>query len=672
MAQHDKMYAPLLGPLSIRLLRLDCQSGPLRATLSPMRLDQVPAYYALSYCWGTVGASTTITVNGYSLPITPSLAEALFVLRANSAVADTTTISTVNIWIDQICIDQSNLEERGQQVGIMKEIYSFAKRTVIWLGADADFAESAFGVCRSIYARFQQENPDAHNLATLPWKPFDEQEHLARGLPALDDSCWKHLQAMFSSPWWRRLWIFQEVVLSSRDPLVLCGSSSCSWESLAWSACWLWNYGYFDHGVVSISVSCANSILEVSKTQAEWHVGALLHMSHGYFKATDARDKVYGLLGMSHQIVSGSEEAILVDYGKSTGEVYRDAAWHVMSSTKNLAVLSLALCRVRSVWDPYRSFGRQMYWNDSASWTPNFDYFIAPNDFTSLEVANTGHQGFSMTKLAFRPQYQAAKGLSADVYRSRTPHGKDCVSIKGLRVDTIQECLEINTPRGLSLQVQRLRTWPFKTMLASNRAYISENSHLGRWRLGLHYLYSYISGLKRPAALRMWEATLKFHGCINVMETAQSFLRATTAGVTPEHEDTSDANLADMCAYLANLYDAWDHRYRHSSAQHGLQFLRAHAQDGDPDRYRIAMEEACVIRRFFITGQGYLGIGPTGLKRQDSVCVLFGGGTPFILRQVEDHWLLVGAGYVSDIMEGHAIDAWYRRTGPRAEMFEIH
>jgi hypothetical protein len=170
----------------------------------------------------------------------------------------------------------------------------------------------------------------------------------------------------------------------------------------------------------------------------------------------------------------------------------------------------------------------------------------------------------------------------------------------------------------------------------------------------------------------MWEATLKFHGCIGVMKTARSFLRATSAGVTPEHEDISDANLADMCAYLANLYDTWGHRYRHSSVQHGLQFLRAHAQDGNPDRYRIAMAEACVIRRFFITGQGYLGIGPTGLKRQDTVWVLFGGGAPFILGQEEDHWLLVGAGYVSDIMEGQAVDAWHRRTSLKAEIFKIH
>jgi hypothetical protein len=67
-----------------------------------------------------------------------------------------------------------------------------------------------------------------------------------------------------------------------------------------------------------------------------------------------------------------------------------------------------------------------------------------------------------------------------------------------------------------------------------------------------------------------------------------------------------------------------------------------------------------------------LGIGFTGVKRRDSVWVLFGGGMLFILRQAEDYWLLVGAAYIPNIMEGRAVDAWHRGTGSEAEMFEIH
>jgi hypothetical protein len=672
MVLGDALYRPLSEPLSVRLLRLEClEAGPLTATLLPIQIDQAPPYQALSYCWGTAGTSSTIYVNDHALSITHSLAEALLVLRTSSAVVDGSTSNFVDLWIDQICIDQTNLEERGQQVGIMKEIYSSAVRTVIWLGPDEGFAETAFALCRSIHTIFLRENPHAHNLSQLPWTPFNENEHLARGLPKLKDSSWKHLHTLFQSPWFRRQWIFQEVVLSAGDPIVLCGRWVGSWECLSWSACWLWNYGYFDHGIVPISVSAANSILEVTKTNGTWDVGALIHMASGYFKATDARDKIYGILGMRSNATSHVENSIPVNYSSSPHTVYRDAAWHIMSSTKNLAVLSEPLCRSKGISDPYRGFGRQRYWNNSVSWTPNFDYFVSSNGFTDLKVTTTTAQGQSAT-LAHRPLYRASKSLAADVCRRYALDGKDHLFTQGLRVDIIQECLEINTPRSLSLQAVSFTQWPFKSMLIANWDYILENSHLGRWRLGFHYLYSYMTGLRRPAVLRMWEAVLKNQGCIEIMETARSFLCATTAGVTPEYKPVSHTHLADLCAYLLDMYQVWRPRRHDPTLQHSLEFLRVHAKNGEPARYRVAMEQACVIRRFFMTKQGRLGVGSTGLKAGDTVCVLFGGGVPFILRSTENHWLLIGDAYVTDLMEGQAVDAWHQGLGLASETFEIH
>jgi hypothetical protein len=671
MVPRDGLYRPLSESLSVRLLRLECRgAGSLRATLLPTRICQASPYHALSYCWGTGSASSTIYVNDYALSITPSLAEALLVLRTSSAIAEASTPGFVDLWIDQICIDQTNWEERSQQVAIMKEIYSSAVRTVIWLGSDDGFAETAFALCRSIHTIFLRENSDAHSLTQLPWKPFNEQEHQARGLPELEDSSWKHLQALFQSPWFRRLWIFQEVVLSSKDPIVLCGRWTCSWECLSWSACWLWNYGYFDHGIVPISVSAANSILEVTKTNGTWDVGALVHMSFGYFKATDARDKIYGLLGMRDTALNQVENSIPVNYCLDPHVVYRDAAWHIISSTKNLAVLSKPLCRTKGISDPYRYFGRQRYWNNYVSWTPNFDYFIGPNGFTDLRVTTTAAQGQSTT-LIHRPLYRAAKSLAADVRRLYALDGKDNLFAKGLRVDTIQECLEINTPRGLSLQVLRFTKWPLRSTLITNCIYILENSHLGRWRLGLHYLYSYMSGLRRPAVLRMWETALRHQGCADITNTAHSFLYATTAGITSEHKPVDYTHLADMCVYLLDLYQIWGPRRCNATLQHSLEFFRAHARDGEPERYRVAMEQACVIRRFFTTKQGHLGVGSTGLKAGDTVCVLFGGGVPFILRSKESHWLLIGDAYIAGLMEGQAVDAWHQGLGLAPGTFEI-
>ncbi|KAF7854454.1 uncharacterized protein EAF02_011629 [Botrytis sinoallii] len=70
-------------------------------------------------------------------------------------------------------------------------------------------------------------------------------------------------------------------------------------------------------------------------------------------------------------------------------------------------------------------------------------------------------------------------------------------------------------------------------------------------------------------------------------------------------------------------------------------------------------------RRFFRTKTGYIGVGPSGMKEGDQVCVLFGGKTPFILRRKDpevkahnksvEEWIFVGDAYVQGIMNGEAI-----------------
>ena len=42
------------------------------------------------------------------------------------------------LWIDAICINQEDLDERSQQVGLMRQIYSQASHVVVWLGPEAD------------------------------------------------------------------------------------------------------------------------------------------------------------------------------------------------------------------------------------------------------------------------------------------------------------------------------------------------------------------------------------------------------------------------------------------------------------------------------------------------------------------------------------------------------
>jgi hypothetical protein len=94
--------------------------------LNTVFLDNLPVYKALSYVWGDRTTLRRIVLNGVSFYITCNLEAALRRLRHPSKIR--------RFWIDMLCIDQSNMEERTHQVNLMRYIYSEAQETFLWLG----------------------------------------------------------------------------------------------------------------------------------------------------------------------------------------------------------------------------------------------------------------------------------------------------------------------------------------------------------------------------------------------------------------------------------------------------------------------------------------------------------------------------------------------------------
>lgn len=109
-----------------------------------------PTYEALSYTWGPPENPKSIRVrqNGLkNLSVTRNLDVALKHLRHET--------ETQELWIDAICIDQSNLKERGSQVQRMGEIYKRADRVVVWLGPEADDSTHAMDLLRSLASKLE-------------------------------------------------------------------------------------------------------------------------------------------------------------------------------------------------------------------------------------------------------------------------------------------------------------------------------------------------------------------------------------------------------------------------------------------------------------------------------------------------------------------------------------
>lgn len=132
-----------LGPDSIRLLRLKPYKNQSTAKIQCELFDynlQDPSerthlYEALSYVWGDPEDTRPIDIGEHELPVTTNLYAALSHLRNFS-------LERI-IWIDAICIDQKNSEEKVQQIQLMAKIYSQASRVLVWLGEAADNSDQA-------------------------------------------------------------------------------------------------------------------------------------------------------------------------------------------------------------------------------------------------------------------------------------------------------------------------------------------------------------------------------------------------------------------------------------------------------------------------------------------------------------------------------------------------
>ena len=114
-------------PTSFRLITIQPGSSDshLALIISDASFKQAQ-YFCLSYTWAPHGPTHKILVNDERIVIGHNLW--LFLCSARSAGL------AKPLWVDALCIDQSNARERNQVVSRMGDIYANAERVIIWLG----------------------------------------------------------------------------------------------------------------------------------------------------------------------------------------------------------------------------------------------------------------------------------------------------------------------------------------------------------------------------------------------------------------------------------------------------------------------------------------------------------------------------------------------------------
>ena len=216
--EYDYRSCPLTRPNHIRVLTINqgFASDPIECTLTTRPLTtqepstptgQVLPYEALSYYWGSGNASLKIKIytQGFpgTFPVRSNLHAALNQLRLPDRPR--------GLWIDAICINQDDDDERSAQVSHMADIYSKATSVCVWLGEASPDSNLALNFISRIV-----KLDDFDSLVADQKTPQE----------------WAALSSLMRRPWFSRRWVVQEIALAARA-ILYCGNAYVDWAEFA-------------------------------------------------------------------------------------------------------------------------------------------------------------------------------------------------------------------------------------------------------------------------------------------------------------------------------------------------------------------------------------------------------------------------------------------------------
>lgn len=358
-------------------------SDPIRCNLRTVSFREEPSYEALSYTWGDPIATRSIEVDGSAFQVTSNLEQALRHLRDVE--------NDLTLWVDAICINQSDITEKSHQVALMGRIYRECARVRIWLGCDASQChlgrsslsasnaadENSEGVHPLGLLRMLAENKHIHQW---PW--FQTQASQKGDAVTYDanhnyDSIYEAFFAIERSPWWTRMWTVQEAILP-KTGLLTYDTWTMSLQSVIAAG-----QSYFGHFLKDCCQHAALQLPMTIRSTAEMFCRLAVsfygdrkgsefednlyerHTAFSYRECKDPRDKVYGLLGIA------GNSLLTPDYTLSKSKVFFQATY---------SMLSVSGGTLQSLTGPQYGPAPGKW----ATWVRNFD---APSNYIEAGIA---------------------------------------------------------------------------------------------------------------------------------------------------------------------------------------------------------------------------------------------------------------------------------------------
>lgn len=604
-------YQALPGQDFIRLLRLSSTAcdNSLELDLETFSLHERPSFRALSYTWSPKHPWHVVKCGGRDMIVGDNLWQCLNRLRPVGGYT--------YLWIDAICVNQKDLAERSAQVQLMRKIYASAESTAIWLGEGGGAVNRGIELMRLLSLKYWEEAEPERNRA------ITNSDLSSMRIPeAFDEIPWEGLDNLLGNSWFTRAWIIQEAAVS-KHLHVHIGAETFDFDDLARAALFIRN-----HSLTALTGVDPGRAGVVADLRYEFQAKDTLNLPYlliqaRHLHATDPRDKVYAFLGLD---INVENLALRPDYALSMPDVYIHTAKRLILQTKSLDLLSYADCGYRVFFAPYDGI---------PSWVPCWERRAARwllfscnrwKDWDPVIRTNSdecaGFEDADSTLLV--------SGVIVDSINIVSTPNHDIVGIEGGL--NVRKLLATNLGTALydcqdSQAESRRRCWQ-KLAVGKETNY---------WATGEPILNAYARTI-----------------------VADSILPNLSSKHDILPEDASlpvkESDALHVTAYLEAWYGL-KHQLWVTQADSVTVKDFSEVRVQNALRFRDLRYRATYRKRLVVSKQKrYMGLSQSRVRRGDSIVLLCGARTPFILRRTskktdtKENWKLMGGAYVHGLM----------------------
>lgn len=552
---------------------------------------------ALSYCWGNSEKKSLIYINDCPVSILWNLEAALRELRRRNVSL---------VWIDALCINQDDMQEKSDQLLRIQEIYTRAKETLAWLGPDFDaHAKSTF----NFLSLLDRKAPQAAYIKAL------ESLELS-GDP---DFRWiTPLRKLCSLPFWKRTWIVQELALS-KSVKFIWGSHDIPMDvflpQLARTTRLMFQL-QSDLGYASIQN--LSTLLKKASIQGSDRLELATCLSlTSLLRATEIKDHIFGVLNLC---TDGPAMVACPNYHTPLHTILRDMTKCMVLYGKSLEVICLKSPDLKATKPELGS-----------SWIADWQHFWDLKDShgrlqSSLDqrflrgIYTTTHASHPIVRFEDGGSTLVLKGKILDIVasaqsRHQCPMSKE--SSRNMPASQHPQKHAYGTDDGL-----REAIW--RTLIMDRSPNSSQSvpasSNYGSWFLNLWQ------------QTHSRNSTLRFSWKEHIIWWKRDMIGSIIVFDRPIKEWVGNS--------AVDVEEAiWDDRTFADGRENYVEGLKIE------DSFR---------RQFLITANGYLGLGHAQAKAGDEICLLSGCSVPVLLRPLEGGYLMVGEAYIHGIMNGEA------------------